>query len=119
MSTIGTNRPELIEPAARLQARSDPQAVAAWLREVFTTDLRPNLGRITIPLLEIMPYDPSDATRPPAYTQEQTLAFYKLLLATAPKASVLAITPARHFVMLDQPEQFYKAVSEFLASVHN
>ena len=50
-------------------------------------------------------------------TQEQKLALYKSLMEGAPKGSVVAITPARHFVMLDQPEAFYKAISEFLASI--
>ena len=81
MSTIGTNRPELIEPAACLQARSDPKAVAAWLRPGPHDQPAPNLGRVTIPLLEIMPYDPADANRPPGHTQEQTLAFYESLVA--------------------------------------
>lgn len=112
MTTIGTNKPELVEPTARLQARSDPKAMGAWMQEDLTNDLRPGLAKVTIPFLEIMPYEPN-----PTYTQEQTLAFYKSLVAGAPKATVVAITPSRHFVMLDQPESFYKAVTQFLASI--
>jgi pimeloyl-ACP methyl ester carboxylesterase len=118
MNTIGTNKPELVEPVARLQARSDPKAMAEWMREDLSDDLRSDLGKITIPLLEIMPYDPGDGKQPPMYTREQTLDFYKSLVAGAPKASVVAIAPARHFVMLDQPEAFYQAVTRFLDSLH-
>lgn len=118
MSAMGTNKSELVEPVARLQARSDPKAMGAWLREILTTDLRPNLAKATVPILEIMPHDPADANRPPATTQEQKLALYKSLLADAPKATVVAVAPARHFVMLDQPELFYKAVEQFLSSLH-
>jgi pimeloyl-ACP methyl ester carboxylesterase len=50
-------------------------------------------------------------------TQEQALAFYKSLLTGAPRATVVPITPSRHFVMLDQPDAFGKAVGEFLASI--
>jgi pimeloyl-ACP methyl ester carboxylesterase len=118
MSAIGTNKPELVEPAARLVARSDPKAIAAWLYEDLTNDLRPNLSKITIPFLEIMPYNPSDAVPPYAYTQEQTLAFYNSLVAGAPKVTVVAVAPARHFVMFDQPEAFYKVITRFLSSLH-
>jgi len=119
MSTIGTNKPELVEPAARLLSRSDPKAIAAWMREDLANDLRPNLSKITTPFLEIMPYDPADAKPPFAYTQEQTLAFYKSILAGAPKAIVVTVAPSRHFVMLDQPDAFYKAVADFLSSIHH
>jgi hypothetical protein len=113
MATVGTNKPEWIKPAARLEARSDPKAIAAWLREDLTTDLRPTLAKITIPFLEIMPYQPPEAHQPFAYTQDQTLAFYKSLLAGAPKATVIPIGPSRDFVMLDQPEAFKKPSARF------
>ena len=85
--------------------------MAAWLHEDLTSDLRPGLNKIKVPFLEIVPFDPKD---PSPYTQEQTLAFYKSLVAGAPKGNVVAIAPSRHFVMLDQPEMFYKAVGKFL-----
>lgn len=64
-----------------------------------------------------MPYNPVDAKPPMNYTQEQTLAFYQSLIAGAPKGSVVAISPSRHFAMLDQPDAFYAAVTQFLASL--
>jgi pimeloyl-ACP methyl ester carboxylesterase len=51
------------------------------------------------------------------YSQEQTLAFYRSLVAGASRVSVVAIAPSRHFVMLDQPEEFGKEVERFLISV--
>jgi len=117
MGNTGTNRPELVEPGVTLLARSDPKAVATWMHELIVTDLRPQLPRVTIPMLEIMPYQPPAAGQEPGYTQEQTLGFYKSLVAGAPKATVTAITPSRHFVMLDQPDLFYDALAKFFASV--
>lgn len=114
MSTIGTNRAELVGPAATLATKSDPKAIAGWVQEDLTNDLRPNLGKIAIPFLEIMPYDPKQGS---PYTQEQTLAFYKSLVANAPKVTVVPIAPAFHFVMLDQPEAFCKAVKQFLSAI--
>lgn len=118
MSTIGTFRPDLIDPTAQLEAKSDLKAEAAWTYEDLTTDLRPNLAKITIPFLELMPYNQADATPPMSYTQEQTLAFYRSLLAGAPKVSVVAIAPSRHFAMLDQPAAFEKEIESFLASIN-
>jgi hypothetical protein len=87
------------------------------MHELIVTDLRPKLPHVTIPMLEIMPYQPPAAGQGPGYTEEQTLGFYKSLVAGALKASVVAITPSRHFVMLDQPEAFYEALAKFFASV--
>ncbi len=117
MSTTGTIRPELVKPAAMLQARSDPRAIAQWARETLTADLRPGLAKITVPLLEIVPYNPSDQRPPAGFTREQTLTFYRSILAGAPHANVLAIEPSRHFAMLDQPEAFNKELADFLASI--
>jgi pimeloyl-ACP methyl ester carboxylesterase len=116
MSTTGTLHPELVDPTAELQARSDAKAMAAWTAEDLAADLRPNLSKITIPFLEIMPFNPDDAKPPLGHSQEQTLAFYRSLVAGAPKVAVLAIAPSRHFVMLDQPAALEKILADFLAS---
>jgi pimeloyl-ACP methyl ester carboxylesterase len=117
MNTVGTNKPELVEPIAKLQARSDPKAMGAWMQELLARDLRPDLNKITIPFVEIMPHDPADANGPTGQTREQKLALYKSLVEGAPRGSVAVVSPARHFVMLDQPEAFYKAINEFLVSI--
>ncbi|MEO6836089.1 MAG: alpha/beta hydrolase, partial [Candidatus Tumulicola sp.] len=113
MSTIGTREPSLVAPTAQLEAKSDPKAVAAWLKEDLSTDLRPNLSKITIPVLEIMPYDPEFYAKM-GITQEQDAAFYKSLIAGAPQARVEPIVPARHFAMLDRPDAFYLLLTQFL-----
>jgi pimeloyl-ACP methyl ester carboxylesterase len=118
MRDIGTIRPELVEPAAQFEAKSDMQAVAAWVKEDISSDLRPQLARIVIPFLEVMPYNPADAKPPMNYSQEQTLAFYRSLVAGAPKVSVVVIAPSRHFAMLDQPAAFEKEIEHFLVSVN-
>jgi pimeloyl-ACP methyl ester carboxylesterase len=117
MGTIGTNKPELVDPTAELEAKSDPAAVGAWAQADLDTDLRPDLSKIAIPFVEIMPYDAADAKPPVSYTQAQTLAFYQSLIAGDPKGSVVAIAPSRHFAMLDQPDAFYAAVTQFLGSL--
>jgi pimeloyl-ACP methyl ester carboxylesterase len=113
MRQIGTLNPSLVEPAAALEARSDPQGIAAWVGADLSHDLRPDLARITIPLVEVMPYAP-----PSPYTEAQTLSFYQSLLAGAPHATVVPIENARHFAMLDQPKAVDAAITQFLAQAH-
>ena len=104
---------------AELEARSDPAATAQWLREDLGGDLRPNLGKITIPLLEIAPYNADDLLNSPVkYTAEQKAQYYGTILAGAPRLQVIPISPARHFAMFDQPQQFYAILDAFLAQNH-
>jgi pimeloyl-ACP methyl ester carboxylesterase len=117
MASIGTDKPELVDPTAALEATSDPKALAAWVQADLDADLRPNLNRITIPFVEIMPYEPADAKPPMNYTQDQVQAFYQSLIAGAPKATVVVIAPSRHFAMLDQPDAFYAALKRFLGTL--
>ena len=113
MQTVGTNDPDLVSPTAKLEASSDPKAVAAWLQADLIADLRPLLTAVSIPALEIMPYDPSVGAKA-GFTQDQGVAFYRSLLSGAPHATVVSIGPSKHFVMLDQPDKFYAAVQQFL-----
>lgn len=108
-----TMDPALVQPAAALEAKSDPKATAAWVEEDMSNDWRPELAKISIPMLEVMPYEPSPKN---PYTQGQTLSFYQMILAGAPNAKVVAIAPSRHFAMLDQPERFYALLDAFLTA---
>lgn len=110
MQRIGTLDAALIVPTAELEARSDPKGIAAWLRADLEQDLRPNLVRITVPFVELMPY-----AQPSPFTQAQTLAFYQSLLAGAPHVTVVPIPGARHFAMLDQPQAVDDAIAQFLS----
>ena len=112
MKQIGTVRDELVDPAATRLAASDPHAVAAWSQRDLSLDLRPELSKVTTPVVELMPYAP-----PSPYSKEQTLAFYQMLLGGAPHANVVAIEGARHFAMLDQPAAVDEAITQFLAQL--
>jgi len=109
-----TLRSDLVEQTAELVARSDPKGIAAWLAADMRADLRPQLVNATMPILELMPY-----ATPSPYTEDDTLSFYRLLLATAPHATVEPITPSRHFAMLDQPDAVERAIDAFLSSPAN
>ncbi len=103
---------------AALNARSDAAAVANYMADDVSADYRPGLKDIAVPLLEISPYNAPDFNAPPMMMSEaQKSAYYEGLLADVPNATVLSISPARHFVMLDQPARFQEALEDFLQAL--
>lgn len=112
MATIGTTDASFAPALADLVTKSDPNAVGAWAAADLNTDLRPQLSNITIPFEEIAPY-----AAPSPYSESDTVAFYKMLVAGAPHAQVVSISPARHYAMLDQPERFDAALTQFLSQL--
>ncbi len=119
MATVGVSDAALAEQLAPLAAQSEPAAVGAWLQADLAADLRPNLVKITVPVLEIAPFVAAETTAVMGLysTEAEKGAFYRTLLAGVPKLEVVTIAPARHFVMLDQPERFQKALDDFLARI--
>jgi pimeloyl-ACP methyl ester carboxylesterase len=119
MAVFGVNDAAQADQVALLAAQSDPATTAAWVQADLAADLRPNLAKITVPVLEIAPYSPSEGNPATAmhYTEAEKRDYYRSLLAGVAKLDVVTIAPARHFVMLDQPERFQKALDDFLARV--
>ncbi|WOI53711.1 alpha/beta hydrolase [Parvularcula sp. LCG005] len=89
---------------------SDRATVAAAMQVLMTTDLRDDLPRLDAELLIIYPWAEGGP-----YTADQTDAFYRAQFSGAPRLSAQRIDNARHFVMYDQPEAFFKALESFLA----
>lgn len=76
---------------------------------------RPLLKSAKVPIVEISPYYAADfAAGPMAKSEQQKADYYRSLLADAPQAKVVSISPARHFVMLDQPAKFATALDDFI-----
>lgn len=96
--------PADVAAVAPLVARSDPKAAGAWAAQDVSTDLRAQLGRIGVPLLEILP----GSTLVPYYTS---------LLAGDTTAHVVPIENSRHFVMYDQPAALHAAIAQFLSGI--
>ncbi|HTW83456.1 MAG TPA: alpha/beta hydrolase [Candidatus Sulfotelmatobacter sp.] len=119
MSAQGVTDPALATAMAALAAQSDATTAADWIAADLEVDLRPRLGAITAPIEEIVPYDPSEANPQVAvhYTEPEKAAAYKALFAHARKLTVVSIAPAKHFVMLDQPDRFLAAVDAFLTTL--
>jgi pimeloyl-ACP methyl ester carboxylesterase len=90
-------------------AGADPRVVGQLVYEDLTTDLRPRIAGITAPLTLIYPWNERYPTR------EQAQAFYGANYAALPGAELVAVGPAAHFVMTDQPDAFQAALERFLA----
>ena len=119
MATVGVSDSALAQQVAALSAQSDSPTVGAWLQADLGADLRPNLAKITVPVLEIAPYSPTEGNpaAPVHFTETEKADYYRSLLGGVTRLDVVTIAPARHFVMLDQPERFQKALDDFLARV--
>jgi pimeloyl-ACP methyl ester carboxylesterase len=119
MQKTGVIDPKLAERYAPMNANSDIKATAQYMAEDLSSDLRPGLKNANVPILEISPYNAPDfSSGPMAMSEQQKTDYYKSLLANAPNAKVVSISPARHFVMLDQPAKFQQVLGDFIKSVH-
>jgi pimeloyl-ACP methyl ester carboxylesterase len=118
MQNVGVIDPQLAARYAPMNARSDINASTQYMAEDMLADYRPGLKNANVPILEISPYNAPDFTRSPrAMSEAQKTAYYESLLARAPQARVVSISPSRHFVMLDQPATFQRTLDGFLASL--
>lgn len=91
---------------------SDKSVVARATYDDMTTDLRPQLQNIKIPVTILYPWDSKSG-----YSQVQTDWFYQQLnYAALPNKTFARIDNSYHFIMLDQPEAFLAQVDKFVAS---
>ena len=89
---------------------SDPGVSGQAMYELMTTDLRPELADIAVPLsvLWAMP------TGAPV-NKDQMAEFYRLSYALAPQAAITHVSNSSHFIMFDAPVQFREILNRFLA----
>jgi RNA polymerase sigma factor (sigma-70 family) len=92
--------------------RTDPVAAGNAMYELFTTDLREELGKITSPALVLISWIAyQDHT-----TREQVEHNYQSQYARLKHSRLVMADHARHFIMLDDPAWFYGQIDGFLAS---
>ena len=89
---------------------SDHRVVGQALIDDFTTDLRPRLATIAIPVTMLYPWDPTSGTPQAAFDTLYTTAF-----APLPHKTIKRIDASYHFIMIDQPAAFAREVAAFLA----
>ncbi len=116
MRTIGVTDIGKADDLALLTARSDLQAVAAYMGAVLALDLRPSLPDIRSPLLLMVPsYGPDDASM--GISAADKVAYYRELMTGTPRLEIARIDNARHFAMLDQPQAVHDALRQFLKTL--
>jgi pimeloyl-ACP methyl ester carboxylesterase len=104
------NDPAKATELADLAAHSDPKAVAEYLKEMLPGDLRPDLGKIKVPVLALVAMN----SYKNGASEAEIRTFYSALLANVPQAQIEIIHHARHFVMVDQPAVVGEAIDGFL-----
>lgn len=105
MRQVGLLDPAAADELAARAARSDVRTVARFAAEIIGLDLRPQLGAIRVPVVEIAPFNAPDLARM-GIDEAGKVSYYRQLLRGVERLEVLAVSPARHFVMFDQPEKF-------------
>ncbi len=111
---------ENVDAVAAAGAGADPAASGEYMRELMSADIRPALANISVPLLELVPFDATlDPFNPQGRfaTGADKLAYYKSLFINDKTAQLQLVDNSRHFVMFDQPQAFYEAVSAFLKAL--
>lgn len=99
------------ESAARVLSwvkAASPKVAAAAMADALTTDMRPALKSMKVPLTVL---HPSTSLGKDAAATE---AFYRRQYAGAPDADLIAMQDSAHFIMLDQPGRFAEEVVRFL-----
>lgn len=89
---------------------SDRRAMAAAMRDVMTTDLRPGLAAMTTPVWAIYAAD-GDGGAPAGMADGLWAREY----AGLPGVRLVRVDGSRHFIMADQPARFAGLVDQFLA----
>ena len=88
--------------------KADARVGAQAMYEDLTTDVTADLPRIAVPLTLVVPYNDT-------LPQAQVDALYRGAYKGLPHLTVVEVPDAAHFVMLDQPEAFARALAAFLA----
>lgn len=102
--------PSDVEMVARESSKSDPRAVAQITYELMTTDLRDEVAKVRVPVLQF-------AAAGFATTDEgraEVLERYESQIAKVPEHEIALARSAMHFVMLDDPSFFFARTDAFL-----
>lgn len=92
-------------PDARAQVKAwmqeaDPRVSGQAMYEDMTTDLRPDVAGFALPITLVYPAQGDE--------------LYHAVFGKAPRVTYVPVAGAGHFVMLDKPAEFAKAVDAFL-----
>jgi len=99
------------EAAAAIAAASasDHRVVGQALYDDLVIDLRPDLGKIAVPVTVLYPWDETSGAPQQVFDNLYTGAF-----APLPHGKVERVDGSYHFIMIDQPAIFLQKVDAFL-----
>ena len=100
--TAMTSFPNKLAPVIDAVTRSDRRAIGDAIYEMVTTDLTDRVHDITAPVL-VIAADGSYQLR------------IRAQIETIPDHTMVVLPRTRHFVMVDDPEGFFKTIDQFLA----
>jgi pimeloyl-ACP methyl ester carboxylesterase len=92
-------------------AKSDPRAVGEATAELMSTDLRPAMSKIRVPVLLI-----GAGGWARSGMKDRLAAAYEAQIASVPKHRFVLAEKARHFIMLDDPQFLFATIDAFLES---
>jgi len=98
-------KPESLARMRSWSAAADARVVAQVAYEDVVIDMRPKLGQVTAPVLVLAAWHQGMP-----FTEAQVQGFFEGQFAGTPKVTVSTVAQAAHFIMLDQPETFQKAL---------
>ncbi|WP_345223995.1 alpha/beta hydrolase [Hymenobacter koreensis] len=100
-----------ISQAARWGQLSDPATVGQAMYDMYTTDLRAELGRIQQPALVLGAWA---AYKPYGSTKESTRAIFAQQYAKLPQHQIEMSEAGKHFLMWDDTQWFFAQTDAFL-----
>jgi pimeloyl-ACP methyl ester carboxylesterase len=100
--------PAARERVAAWVANADPKVTAEMTYEGFTTDARPGLTPLVVPVTIL--YAWNEGTLP----EGRARALFEGAWSPAPKVRFRPVADSFHFIMLDQPARFAAVLGEFL-----
>ena len=107
MTRVDSMKPVLV----RRLAASDQRTIGNAFHEIITTDLRPELTRITVPMA-VLYVKPNNVP----LSVEQFDAAMRDMYANARTARLVRIDDSNHFIQLDQPSRFVTEVVRLMDS---
>lgn len=101
--------PANLQTLRDLTSAADPRVTGQLVYELMTGDMRQEIAAITVPATVVVPHNPA------VMSEDATIAFYLAQYEALPQVEMDVISPAAHFVMVDEPEAFGDTVRAFLA----
>ena len=105
VSATMVTSPANVDWVSNMTTRSNHDALADRMEGMMLVDIRPELSKITVPVLVM--------ASAAAYGADATKGFYGQLYAGTPNVTVTPFATSRHFIMLDDKAGFEKSLTAF------